>query len=187
MVLPHLEYCCPLWSPTVIGKIRDLEAVQRSFTVKMNGLANLDYWARLKRLGLYSIERRRERYLIIYTYKIIRGLVPNMKEEKYELKTKSSARRGRECVIPGLNPQATGRVQNLIDSSFPINGPRLFNCLPKSIRDCEASVDTFKTKLDKFLKMVPDQPCMPGYQQSASRNSIIKQVDTLKAAGIFLN
>ena len=46
MVLPHLEYCCPLWSPTVIGKIRDLEAVQRSFTVKMKGLANLDYWAR---------------------------------------------------------------------------------------------------------------------------------------------
>jgi hypothetical protein len=32
---------------------------------------------RLKALKLYSLERRRERYTVLYMWKIIRGLVPN--------------------------------------------------------------------------------------------------------------
>ena len=187
MVLPQLEYCCPLWSPSASGTIADLEAVQRSFTAKMSGLADLDYWARLKKLSIYSIERRRERYLIIYTYKIIKGIVPNLSGDKYKLRTETSDRRGRSCVIPRLNPQASARVRKLIETSFPINGPNLFNSLPKKIRNSDASVDAFKASLDNFLKCVPDQPCMPGYHQTTRSNSIIKQIDALKAAGIFFN
>ena len=57
MVLPRIEYCCPLWSPITIGLIRQLEAVQRSFTAKIHQIGDLDYWGRLKKLGLYSLER----------------------------------------------------------------------------------------------------------------------------------
>ena len=71
MVLPHLEYCCPLWSPLTIGRVRQLEAIQRSFTAKISTLSHKNYWERLKSLGLYSLERRRERYMIIYVFKII--------------------------------------------------------------------------------------------------------------------
>ena len=35
------------------------------------------YHERLKSLGLYSLQRRRERYCIIYIWKIIEGLAPN--------------------------------------------------------------------------------------------------------------
>ena len=75
----------------------------------------------------------------------------------------------------------------MIDASFPVYSARLFNCLPKNIRNCEASADAFKMRLDKFLKYVPDQPSMPGYQQPALRNSIIDQLAALRAAGVFLN
>ena len=79
MVLPHLEYCCQLWSPVDKGQIRQIEAIQRRFTSKLSGLETLDYWKRLEVLNLYSLERRRERCLIIYVYKIINGIVPNLK------------------------------------------------------------------------------------------------------------
>ena len=41
----------------------------------MNGL---DYWLRLKLLRLYSVERRRERFMIVYLFKMLHGFVPNI-------------------------------------------------------------------------------------------------------------
>jgi hypothetical protein len=38
---------------------------------------DLNYWDRLKHLGLYSLEKKRERYIILYTLKMITGLAPN--------------------------------------------------------------------------------------------------------------
>ena len=68
LILPHLEYCCQLWSPKELGEIRKLEAVQRTFTYRIEGLRESNYWERLSELRLYSLERRRERYMIIYIY-----------------------------------------------------------------------------------------------------------------------
>ena len=67
--------------------------------------------------------------------------------------------------------------RTMIDRSFPIRGPNLFNSLPKGLRNFEGSVDTFKRHLDKFLSEIPDQPCIPGYQQAAPTNSIIDQLN----------
>ena len=40
-----------------------------------------------------------------------------------------------------------------------MRGPRLFNCLPRVIRNStKISVDDFKIKLDQFLAKLPDQP-----------------------------
>ena len=113
--------------------------------------------------------------------------MPNFDGDSYRLRIADSERRGRSCVIPRLNPQATSRVRSQIEASFPIIGPKLFNSLPKNIRNNDSSVDAFKARLDKFLKLVPDQPYMPGYQQPAPNNSIIEQLATLRAAGIHFN
>ena len=40
-------------------------------------MESLDYSERLVFLKLHSLQRRRERYCIIYVWKIIEGLVPN--------------------------------------------------------------------------------------------------------------
>ena len=34
LVRSKLEYCCPVWSPTIIGDIQKLENVQRNFTIR---------------------------------------------------------------------------------------------------------------------------------------------------------
>ena len=66
-------------------------------------------------------------------------------------------------------------------------GPKLFNCLPKDLRDSEVSVDTFKNRLDQVLQKIPDKPSMPHYYQSASGNSIIEQLEAMNAQGIYLD
>ena len=130
MVLLHLEYCCPLWSPTTIGKVRQIEAVQRSFTSKITSVASLNYWERLKALDLFSLERRRERYLIIYVFKIIQCVTPNFASPKFEIKAIYNERRGRTCVIPPINNRAMASVKTMVESSFPVRSPKLFNSLP---------------------------------------------------------
>ena len=45
--------------------IQNLENVQKEFTKRISGLKEIDYWERLKRLKLLSLQRRRERYSII--------------------------------------------------------------------------------------------------------------------------
>jgi hypothetical protein len=60
-----------------------------------------------------------------------------------------------------------------------VNGPKLFNALPKSLRDLE-DVDllTFKKKLDEFLWTVADEPQSPGYTagRRAVSNSLIHMI-----------
>ena len=180
LVLPILEYCCQLWSPTKIGMIRQLEAVQRTFTSRIEGLSGLDYWERLKQLKLYSLERRRERYFIIYTWKIINGLAPNIRGRD-SITTYSSERRGVLCRVPQVNRGALQRHQTLRESSLVVLGPRLFNVLPREIRACNANLITFKSQVDAFLATVPDRPCLAHYSQSATDNSIIQQLAQLRA------
>ena len=46
--------------------IYELENIQKSFASKINAMEELDYHERLKKLNLYSLERRQERFMIIY-------------------------------------------------------------------------------------------------------------------------
>merc|ERR1711891_61459 len=72
-----LEYCCVIWSPSADNEnqngINMIEKIQQAFTKKIEGLENLDYHQRLKECNLYSMERRRERYMIIYTWQMLEG------------------------------------------------------------------------------------------------------------------
>ena len=134
MVLPILEYCSQLWSPNKLGEIRKIEAVQRSFTFRVSGMSNLSYWERLKRLNMYSLERRRERYTILYIYKIILGIAPNFESLRWSIKIRNSQRRGLSCEIPSITTSASSRVKTMVDQSFAVRGPRLFNSIPVELR-----------------------------------------------------
>eukprot|EP00116_Pleurobrachia_bachei_P004292 sb/3464554/ len=65
LVRSKLEYCCPLWDSPKISDIQNVEAIQRKFTKRIKGMADLNYWERLKKLKITSLQRRRERYSII--------------------------------------------------------------------------------------------------------------------------
>ena len=173
VVLPHLEYCCQLWTPTSLGQIRKIEAVQRTFTARLVNMETLDYWQRLKKLGLYSLERRRERYLALYMYKILNGMTPEIVgSHGAEVIVTESLRRGRLCAIPKINRRAPASVQTLLEGSLPINGAKIFNSLPRSLRECEGGLSAFKGRLDEYLRSVPDCPYLPHYQLPSLTNSL---------------
>ena len=84
LIRSKLEYACPIWSPTDSTSINKLEEVQRKFTSKFQRfreydeelgmwITNTSYPQRLRILKLYSLQRRRERYSIIYMHKIKSG------------------------------------------------------------------------------------------------------------------
>ena len=111
-----------------------------------------------------------------YTWKILEELVPNC-----GLEVSHSERRGRQVAIPPL--KGSPSIRKLREQSFQVNGPKLFNCLPPSIRDItKVTVDTFKEKLDKFLSNIPDEPNVEGLTpvtcdlySAAPSNSIFDQ------------
>ena len=59
-------------------------------------------------------------------------------------------------------------IRSLWEQSFQVNGPKLFNCLPSSIRNLSGiTVDDFKFKLDQFLSKITDEPSVEGLPPSA--------------------
>lgn len=153
VVLPLLEYACQLWSPNLALQINALERIQRSFTKQITNLYDLSYEARLKDLNLYSLQRRRDRYRIIYIWKIIEQKSSNLVPP---ISTYKSSRHGRFCVRSVV---PTGHNGTLLYNSFRFDAIRLFNSLPTVIRNI-TSVDVaiFKHKLDQFLLTLRDAP-----------------------------
>jgi len=74
-VRPLLEYATCVWSPHRVGQVKRVESVQRKFTKRLPGYYSLDYKSRLMRLHADSLELRRLRYDLIYTYNVVFGLV----------------------------------------------------------------------------------------------------------------
>ena len=135
----------------------------------------MDYLERLSHLNhlnMNSQERRRERYLIIFIWKISQGLV-----EGYSMEFSNSDRRGRMVVIPPYVRQAPARVRNAREASLGVKGGKIFNLLPAWIRTLNGvTVDRFKSELDKFLVGVPDQPTVPGRGRAAATNSLMDKL-----------
>ena len=91
-VRSRLEYSCPVWNPFSMQDIKKLESTQRAFTRYISGCQGLSYWDRLKKLGLMSLQRRRERYDILHLWKIWQGAVPNDLDIQFYDHTRLSTR-----------------------------------------------------------------------------------------------
>ena len=77
-LLPIIDYCSQLYSPSAGSGLLKLENLQKAFTLKVSGLGHLSYWQRLERMKLFSINRRFERYKMIYVHnKILNDKVYN--------------------------------------------------------------------------------------------------------------
>merc|ERR1719319_729650 len=122
-----------------------------------------------------------ERYRIIAVWKIIQGLVPNCGVEG----APPNERLGRRCVVPPLLPQGRAAIQTLREHSFQVDGPRLFNVLPKKIREMRTGMEDFKEALDLFLMAVPDQPRMGSLVPAAVNQRTGKQCNSLLAWSSF--
>ena len=162
-----VEYCCALWSPHLQCDVILIESIQRSFTAKIAGCSNLSYWDRLKRLNLYSLQRRRERYMVILVLKIFHGAIPN----SVNLVFQHSERRGVTCVRP-LGSSKYSSINTMRFHSFSSTASALYNAVPKNVKSIPTLIQ-FKAELDRFLQTIPDTPPTPGYT-GANRNSLVE-------------
>ena len=132
-----------------------------------------------------SQQRRIERYKILYCWKIVENIVPNC---GIGINSAEEKRTGRKCTVRKLiGPQ---KVKTLRDSSFQCAGPRLFNSLPKEIRNLtKIPVEDFKEHLDNYLSQVPDEPKVSGLipscltSEARPTNSLVHWIPHLQRTG----
>ena len=96
LIMPRHDYASQLWSPYLLKHVYLIEKVQRAFTKHISGVCFLSYSKHSEVLKLYSLQRSRERYGIIYVWKIVEGFVPNLSDA---ITCSFSDRRGRTCVV----------------------------------------------------------------------------------------
>ena len=168
-----LDYCCLIWNPDKKEEIDKIERIQRNFTSKIKGLEEKNYHERLEILKLYSMERRRERFLIINAWQQIEG----KKENVLKLETGKIGRR--RCLKSSTIPTAiSGKYRTIIQNSTARQMERLFNALPYNLQNLsDVNTDTYKRHLDIWLRTIPDTPRIDGYGAtvSAESNSIVNQ------------
>merc|ERR1712243_515588 len=168
-----LEHVSLVWNPMGKEEIDKIEGIQRNFTSKIKGMEDLDYHQRLKKLDMYSLERRRERFLIINAWE-------QLEDEKRNVLGLTSRSNGRKRMIKTATiPSNIGtRFKSLIHGSTERQMGRLFNSLPYKIQKItNVEKDTFKKHLDRWLKDVPDTPRVGEYASKVAvpSNSIVDQ------------
>ena len=102
--------------------------------------------------------------------------------------TTTTSRRDRRIIsskIPNMaNRKRLSRVEKRQIYNCPsIKIQRLFNCIPGTIRNLTGvATDTFMGHLDKWLKIVPDQPRGGGYSERVApeSNSIQHQAPIMR-------
>ena len=86
-------------------------------------------------------------------------------------------RRGRECKVKNLVKNAPVSVRKARENSLAIKGAKMFNLLPSEIRNLTSEkVDIFKSRLDVFLKNIPDQPTISEEGRAAETNCLLNQI-----------
>ena len=129
-----------------------------------------NYHERLKELKIYSLERRRERYLIIHAWEMIE----EKRENILNLQTKTTGRCRKIAYrfipftrngVKILNSTRT-KLHNSTKNKMAI----LFNQLPANIANISGvTTDTFKHHLDGWLQKIPDQPRIDYYGSMVER------------------
>ena len=116
-----------------------------------------------------SLQRRRERYIILNMWKILNKKYPNNTNVEFHV----TGRRGVVAKIPPLPKNCKQKHLTLYESSFSVLGPRLWNTLPAEITTID-DLDAFKRALYKrFLQKMPDKPPVKGSQYArVNTNSI---------------
>ena len=145
LVRPHLEYCSPAWSPYYKKDKQMLEKVQHRFTRMIPGLKNLDYEERLRNLGLWSLEERRNRMDLL---------------EVFKMKSGSSAVPFNTFFVIDTQQRTRGHTWKIVKQRNNLDVRKYFfssrvvdrwNKLRQTDIDCE-SINGFKNKLDKLRK-----------------------------------
>ena len=153
IVRPHLEYATTVWSPMYKKDAIILENTQRRATKMVNSLKELSYEARLKKLGLPSLEYRRLRSDIIEVYKILNQL-DRVSINKFFTVMDETTTRGNSLKL--FKERSGTNIRANVFSNRAVNA---WNLLPNDVV-LAPSLNSFKSRLNKFwhghtLKFTP--------------------------------
>lgn len=143
LVRPKLEFCVQAWRPHLRKDIDKIERVQQRATRLIGDCTGLNYEDRLNRLGLISLEQRRERGDLIQVFKLVKGF------DKIDYRTffqmaDNSRTRGHKYKMVKIRSRLD--VRSKFFSQRIVNS---WNQLPSSVVEAE-TINSFKNRLDSF-------------------------------------
>ena len=130
-------------------------------------MTELNYWDRLRQLSLMSLQRRRERYIILHMWKVLHSTTSN----DLNIEFVRRPRFGNQAKVPVINRCSSAFHMSAYEHSFAFMGPKLWNCIPYVLNTIQ-EFSSFKRKLTVFLLSVPDTPPARGYTP-ANLNSLL--------------
>ena len=140
-IRPLLEYNTPAWSPFLRKDIFKIESVQRYFTRKVPGMAEMSYQERLIEMGIETLEVRRLKFDLMMAYKILNGLVDLDYNDFFTI-CRGSVTRGHGMKL--LVPKARLDVRKHF---FAVRVVKVWNGLSNDVITAP-SLSRFKSKLD---------------------------------------
>ena len=109
-----------------------------------------------------SCERRRERFIILYTFKILRNEV----DDPGAFTTRHTSKRGL-ILKSSLKMLGSPGLKTVIGGSLGTKAVQLFNSLPRFIREYHGLSSSLKQYLQIYLSDIPDQPRMEEWAKSS--------------------
>jgi len=157
LVRPLVEYFAAAWSPYYQKDKILLERTRHRFTRMFPELKFLPYEERLVKLGLWTLEERRNRADLIEVFKLVKGLVNNPFDMFFEKSTNSHLR-GHSWKLNKRRCHMDVRKY-----FFSVRVVDRWNKLPQEAID-STSVDVFKSRLqsirDAQMSFFTDVPAL---------------------------
>ena len=146
-VRPHLEYAQTVWSPHTMKFIDMLENVQIRATKLVDGLGNMEYSDRLRRLNLPTLTYRRIRGDMIEMFKHFKYYDRDILPPSFHPSNRPSRKHKFQLRVMRPNDGVRGVQTN----AFYNRASSLWNDLPREVVNA-SNMDTFKNRLDDFWK-----------------------------------
>jgi len=138
-----MEYCTAIWSPYYVKDKELIKKLQHRFTKMITEVKHLSYADRLLKLGLRTLEERRNRSDLIEVYKLLHGLTNISYDKFFELATDKRTR-GHSLTL--VKHRYATVVRQHFFSERVINR---WNALDDDTVTA-SSLNSFKARLNKF-------------------------------------
>ena len=142
-VRPHIEYAQCVWSPHLQKHIKQLENVQIRATKVVDGMKNMEYSERLKKLGLPTLLYRRKRGDMIQMWKHFNSYDPSTLSSNFKVNPRANRKHRLQLTWNRPKDGSHGLQAN----SFYFRAANTWNNLPASVVESK-NMNTFKLKLD---------------------------------------
>jgi len=152
-VRPHLEFSSPAWSPWLQKDVQLLEKVQERAVKMIGGLQGATYRAKLKELGLQSLEERRIEADLILAYKVLNKKC-NVNSANWFKKRDT----GTVTTRAGDDALRLDRPRSRLDlreNFYTVRATESWNAVPVEIRALP-TVPQFKTALRRHLRALAE-------------------------------